>query len=37
VLRELRWSSIAPRSSETVTQHNPENAPLQVANKPKKP
>jgi hypothetical protein len=37
VLRELRWSNTAPRSSETATQHNPENAPLQAANNPKKP
>lgn len=37
VLRELRWSSTAPRSSETAPQHNPENAPPQAANNSKKP
>ena len=37
VLRELRWSNTAPSSSETAPQHNPENAPPQAANNPKKP
>lgn len=37
VLRELRWSNTAPSSSETALQHNPENAPPQAANNPKKP
>ncbi len=37
VLRELRWSNTAPSNSETAPQHNPENAPLRVANNSKKP
>lgn len=37
VLRELRWSNTAPRTTETATQRNSEKAPPQTANNPKKP
>ena len=37
VLRELRWSNTAPRGSETAPRHNPEDAPPQAANNPKRP
>ncbi len=37
VLRELRWSNTAPRTTESATQQNFEKAPPQAANNPKKP